>query len=87
MDRHDHAEAGTTGRAFAWAVALNMGFVLTETGFGFAAGSLALIADAAHNLTDVAGLLIAWSAALLARRMPRHATHMALGALRSWPRW
>jgi cobalt-zinc-cadmium efflux system protein len=41
-----------------------------EAGFGFATGSLALLADAAHNLTDVASLLIAWGAVTLARRPP-----------------
>jgi cobalt-zinc-cadmium efflux system protein len=56
--------------AFKWAVILNAGFVIVEAGFGFATGSLALLADAAHNLTDVAGLLIAWGAATLARRPP-----------------
>jgi cobalt-zinc-cadmium efflux system protein len=56
--------------AFKWAVILNAGFVAVEAGFGFASGSLALLADAAHNLTDVAGLLIAWGATFLARRGP-----------------
>lgn len=71
MASHQHNEPGLDARrAFAWAVMLNTGFVIVETGFGFATGSLALLADAAHNLTDVAGLLIAWGAAGLSRRQP-----------------
>jgi len=71
MATHQHSEHGPkVGRAYGWAVILNTGFVVVEVGFGFATGSLALLADAAHNLTDVAGLLIAWGAASLARRKP-----------------
>lgn len=56
--------------AFRWAVALNAGYVVIELTAGLVTGSLALIADAAHNLTDVAGLLIAWGASVLATRAP-----------------
>jgi cobalt-zinc-cadmium efflux system protein len=68
---HDHAHAAPAdlGPAFRWAVALNAAYVLIEAVAGFMTGSLALLADAAHNLTDVAGLLIAWGAAVLAGRM------------------
>ena len=68
---HDHAHAppADLGPAFRWAVGLNTAYVLVEAGFGFLTGSLALLADAAHNLTDVAGLLIAWGAAVLAKRV------------------
>jgi len=67
---HDHAHAplADLGPAFRWAVGLNTGYVIVEAAAGFLTGSLALLADAAHNLTDVAGLLIAWGAAVLARR-------------------
>ena len=51
-------------------VALNAGFVVIEAGYGFAAGSMALVADAGHNLSDVLGLLIAWTASVLAARPP-----------------
>jgi cobalt-zinc-cadmium efflux system protein len=64
---HNHAPADL-GPAFRWAVALNTAYVLVEATAGFMTGSLALLADAAHNLTDVAGLLIAWGAAVLAKR-------------------
>lgn len=49
---------------------LNAGFVAAEGGFGLAANSMSLLADAAHNLGDVLGLLLAWGAAWLARRPP-----------------
>lgn len=69
---HDHAHRhdapADLGPAFRLAVALNAGFVVLEAGAGLWTGSLALLADAAHNLTDVAGLLIAWGAAILATR-------------------
>lgn len=48
---------------------LNTAYVVVEATAGFLTGSLALLADAAHNLTDVAGLLIAWGAAVLAKRV------------------
>jgi cobalt-zinc-cadmium efflux system protein len=71
-----HAHAGHThapkdfGRAFAIGVALNLGFVAVEAAFGILANSTALLADAGHNLSDVIGLLIAWGAAILAKRPP-----------------
>jgi cobalt-zinc-cadmium efflux system protein len=69
---HAHGLPETTdlSPAFRWAVGLNAGYVVIELIAGLATGSLALIADAAHNLTDVAGLLIAWGAAVLAARPP-----------------
>ncbi|MDP3659974.1 cation diffusion facilitator family transporter [Phenylobacterium sp.] len=67
---HHHAPADTTGRAFAIAVVLNAGFVLVEAGIGFWAGSLALLADAGHNLSDVLSLIMAWGAMALARKAP-----------------
>jgi cobalt-zinc-cadmium efflux system protein len=66
---HSHAPA-SFGRAFAIGIALNSGFVLAEWLVGIAAHSLALIADAAHNLSDVLSLLLAWLAASLSRRLP-----------------
>ncbi|QDU74579.1 Cadmium, cobalt and zinc/H(+)-K(+) antiporter [Bremerella volcania] len=65
---HIHATPADLGPAFRWAVGLNTAYVLVEATAGFLTGSLALIADAAHNLTDVAGLLTAWGAAVLAKR-------------------
>ena len=66
---HDHNhQISNYNRAFAIGVVLNVIFVAIEAGYGLAAGSLALIADAGHNLTDVLSLLIAWGAALLATK-------------------
>ena len=70
-DAHTHAPVlRDLGPAFKWAVVLNVGYVLIEAAAGLAIGSLALLADAAHNLTDVAGLLIAWGAVIAARKPP-----------------
>jgi len=68
---HDHAHAiGATNRAFVIGVGLNLAFVVIEAGFGVAANSLSLLADAGHNFSDVIGLLAAWGAMVLARRLP-----------------
>lgn len=64
---HSHAPADF-GRAFAIGTVLNLGFVLVEGLAGIATGSMALLADAGHNLSDVLGLLIAWGGASLAKR-------------------
>lgn len=66
---HDHAPA-SFGGAFAIGIALNTVFVVVEAGFGIAAGSMALVADAGHNLSDVLALIIAWGASVLASRPP-----------------
>lgn len=58
---HQHAPHDYS-RAFALGVTLNMLYVVTEAGVGLAIGSLALLADAGHNLGDVLGLLLAWLA-------------------------
>ena len=50
------------GRAFAIGIGLNLAFVAIEAWYGWKSGSLALLADAAHNLSDVGGLLLAWGA-------------------------
>ncbi len=66
---HDHAPpASGHGRAFALAVALNLAFVVAEVAAGLASKSMALLADAGHNLGDVLSLLLAWGASILARR-------------------
>lgn len=68
---HGHAhEVPDSLRAFAIGAALNFAFVLVEVAFGLYAGSLALLADAGHNLSDVLGLVLAWAAAWLSRRAP-----------------
>lgn len=69
---HDHGVSVVRDLTptFKWAVALNVSYVLIEAAAGFLTGSLALLADAAHNLTDVAGLLIVWGAVIVAKRPP-----------------
>jgi cobalt-zinc-cadmium efflux system protein len=68
-DGHGHVHAPVDhGRAFAIGIALNLGFVLAETVFGFIANSMALLADAGHNLSDVLGLVVAWAGAVMAKR-------------------
>jgi cobalt-zinc-cadmium efflux system protein len=69
---HHHHGAPATGheRAFAIGVTLNAGFVLAEIAVGLYAHSLALLADAGHNLGDVLGLVLAWGAVWLGRRRP-----------------
>ncbi|WP_338447552.1 cation diffusion facilitator family transporter [Pelagerythrobacter marensis] len=64
---HYHAPADF-GRAFAIGVVLNSAFVLIEATYGFLSGSMALVADAGHNLSDVLSLLLAWAAATAAKR-------------------
>ena len=66
---HSHAPA-SFDRAFAVGIALNVGFVAVEAVFGFLSGSLALLADAGHNLSDVLGLVLAWAAAWAGRQRP-----------------
>ncbi|MBA3895714.1 MAG: cation transporter [Sphingomonadaceae bacterium] len=66
---HDHAHAPTAfGRAFAIGIILNGAFVVAEAGAGLVWGSMALLADAGHNLSDVLGLSVAWAGAALAAR-------------------
>ncbi|MEP9369554.1 cation diffusion facilitator family transporter [Xanthobacter sp. VNH20] len=68
---HNHAHAVPSSlRAFAIGASVNFGFVIIEAIFGLLSGSLALLADAGHNLSDVLGLLLAWGAAWLSRRAP-----------------
>lgn len=67
------------GSAFAWAIGLNAAYVVVEAGFGFVSGSLALVAGAAHNLTDVGGLVLAWGALALSRRAPSERHTYGLG--------
>jgi cobalt-zinc-cadmium efflux system protein len=75
---HDHDHGGHAhthapqdfGRAFAVGITLNVAFVLIEAAYGIWGNSLALLADAGHNLSDVLGLVVAWIASVLARRPP-----------------
>ena len=66
---HSHAPADYN-RAFAIGIALNVVYIAVEATYGILADSLALLADAGHNLSDVLGLLLAWGANYLAQRKP-----------------
>jgi cobalt-zinc-cadmium efflux system protein len=66
---HVHAPANF-GLAFAVGIGLNLGFVVVEAAYGFIANSMALLADAGHNLSDVLGLALAWGGTILAKRPP-----------------
>lgn len=75
MEHHDHDHSHhhappTSGKAFALGVALNTTFVAVEAFYGWKTGSLALLADAGHNLSDVAGLLVAWAGLVAGRFQP-----------------
>jgi len=70
---HGHSHSHGTvnyNRTFALGVALNVGFILAEVVFGFLSDSLALLADAGHNASDVLGLLLAWGAHYLSQLRP-----------------
>lgn len=67
---HHHPPPEELNRAFVIGISLNVAFVVVEFIFGVLADSLALIADAGHNLSDVLSLVLAWGAARLARRDP-----------------
>ena len=79
---HSHAPKDF-GRAFAVGAALNIGFVVAETVAGLMTHSLALLADAGHNLSDVLGLFMAWGAVVLARKAPggRHTYGLRKGTI------
>ncbi len=66
-NKHDR-QFSNYNRSFAIGILLNLIFVFIEAGYGFAVDSLVLIADAGHNLSDVASLLLAWGAGILARK-------------------
>jgi cobalt-zinc-cadmium efflux system protein len=68
---HSHSSAPRDfNAAFAIGIALNTAYVLFEVVFGLIGHSLALLADAGHNLSDVLGLLLAWGASAMAKRVP-----------------
>jgi len=78
---HHHHGPADFGRAFLIGITLNVTFVLIEAGYGIVANSMALLADAGHNLSDVFGLVVAWGAASLSKRTPTE--HYTYGLRRS----
>lgn len=82
---HDHSHhTGNYNRAFAVGILLNLIFVAIEAGYGVAAGSLALIADAGHNLSDVLSLSLAWGRVGLRQNQQREKGHTVFEKLPSW---
>ena len=67
VHQHQH---GTIHRAFVIGILLNLAFVVVEGAYGWSVNSLALLADAGHNLSDVAGLILAWGATLVSGLTP-----------------
>ena len=77
---HDHSHGGDHGghahapkdfgNAFLIGIILNTGFVVVEAVYGWISGSMALIADAGHNLSDVLALILAWGASVAAKKAP-----------------
>jgi cobalt-zinc-cadmium efflux system protein len=92
MPQHHHHDHGHShahppirhDRAFALGIALNLGFVGLEAWWGVAANSLALLADAGHNISDVLALVLAWAASILERRAASHRRTYGLGRLTIW---
>src|SRR5262249_5138585 len=86
-EHDDHAHPGrglghapaSFGTAFAVGIGLNLSFVAVEFTYGVLANSVALMADAGHNLSDVLGLAIAWVASVLTRRAPSSRYTYGLG--------
>lgn len=79
---HSHAPA-SFGGAFAVGTALNLGYVFVQIGYGLYAHSLALLADAGHNFSDVVGLVLAWWASRLVKSLPtaRHTYGMGRSSI------
>jgi len=68
---HSHVQFDYN-KAFAFGIILNTIYIIVEFVFGLRINSMALIADAGHNLSDVLGLLLAWGASYLARTSTTH---------------
>lgn len=75
--RHEHPRRD---RAFAVGIALNLAFVAIESVYGLLSHSMALLADAGHNLSDVLALALAWGASVLGRRGPSQRFTYGLGS-------
>jgi len=83
MEHENHAHSGASkghDRAFAFGIVLNLGFVAVESVYGVLSHSMALLADAGHNLSDVLALALAWGASVLGRREPSQRFTYGLGS-------
>lgn len=67
---HHHHAPKSFGKAFAIGISLNLIYVIAEAAWGFWGNSLALLADAGHNLSDILALICAWVAAILSQKRP-----------------
>lgn len=67
---HSHNPAINLGNAFKTGIAINIIFIAIEVTFGFLSNSMALVADAGHNLSDVLALVLSWIAVILSQRKP-----------------
>lgn len=70
MEKNHNHHIKNYNKAFAAGISLNVIFIIVELGYGIVYDSMALISDASHNLSDVAGLLLAWGAAALMMKKP-----------------
>jgi cobalt-zinc-cadmium efflux system protein len=77
---HHHHAPASFGAAFAIGAVLNIGFVVAEAAYGVLGHSVALLADAGHNLGDVLGLLVAWAASILSKKSPSARFTYGLGS-------
>lgn len=67
---HSHNDNIRLGNAFKIGITINILFVIAEALAGFSSNSMALIADAGHNLSDVLALVFSWVGVVLAKRQP-----------------
>lgn len=67
---HNHSQSINYNNAFKWGIAINIIFIIIEATYGYISNSMALIADAGHNLSDVLALVFSWIAVILSSRKP-----------------
>ena len=67
---HSHSHDMTLGNAFKIGTSINIVLIVVEAAYGFFSNSMALVADAGHNLSDVLALVFSWIAVILSQRKP-----------------
>ena len=67
---HSHSSNINLGNAFKIGMSINIVFIIIEASYGFLSNSMALVADAGHNLSDVLALVFSWVAVILSQRKP-----------------
>ena len=70
--QHTHPHSASLGNAFKIGIALNVLFIAIELAYGLFSNSMALIADAGHNMSDVLALAFSWVAVVLSKRKATH---------------